>query len=133
MVEAIKDLCYDEVEVQAARIATGVGKTQIMIRQLAAHIHAGKIGPVIYAVPRHKLGAKIQQQFLDLDIDARIFRGRNAEDPDFNPGKPMSISTKCGWSRLVNWIASDPFSASPTTRKSSARLKMALMPSRMIL
>jgi hypothetical protein len=77
--------------VKAARIATGVGKTQRMIAQLAAHIHAGKIGPVIYAVPRHKLGADIRQQFLDLDIDARIFRGRNADDPDFK-GKQMCLN-----------------------------------------
>jgi putative DNA primase/helicase len=47
---------------------------------------------VIYAVPRHKLGAKIRQQFLDHDIDARIFRGRNADDPDFNPGKSMCLN-----------------------------------------
>jgi hypothetical protein len=78
--------------VKAARIATGVGKTQRMITQLAKHIHAGKIGPVIYAVPRHKLGAKIRQQFLDHGIDARIFRGRNADDPDFNLGKPMCLN-----------------------------------------
>ena len=78
--------------VKAARVATGVGKTQIMIKQLAEHIHAGKIGPVIYAVPRHKLGAKIRQQFLDHDIDARIFRGRNADDPDFNPGQQMCLN-----------------------------------------
>ena len=63
-----------------------------MIEQLATHIHAGKIGPVIYAVPRHKLGEKIRQQFLDHGIDARIFRGRNADDPDFNPGKPMCLN-----------------------------------------
>jgi hypothetical protein len=78
--------------VKAARIATGVGKTRIMIKQLATHIHAGKIGPVIYAVPRHKLGAKIRQQFLDRGIDARIFRGRNADDPDFNPGRTMCLN-----------------------------------------
>jgi putative DNA primase/helicase len=78
--------------VKAARIGTGIGKTQRMIAQLAIHIHAGKIGPVIYAVPRHKLGAKIRQQFIDQGIDARIFRGRNADDLDFNPGKPMCLN-----------------------------------------
>jgi hypothetical protein len=87
-----KGLHCDRVEVQAARIATGVGKTQLMINQLAEHIHAGKIGPVIYAVPRHKLGAKIRQQFLDHEIVAQIFRGRNADDPDFNPGRPMCLN-----------------------------------------
>jgi len=78
--------------VKAARIATGIGKTQIAIKQLAEKIHAGKIGLVVYAVPRHRLGAKIRQQFLDYGIDARIFRGRNAEDFDFNPGKPMCLN-----------------------------------------
>jgi Type III restriction enzyme, res subunit len=73
--------------VKAARIATGVGKTMMMIELLAEHIHAGKIGPVVYAVPRHKLGANIRQQFLDYGIDARIFRGRNADDPDAEPHK----------------------------------------------
>jgi hypothetical protein len=82
----------DPLAQQATWIATGVGKTQLMIEQLAEHIHAGKVGPVIYAVPRHKLGAKIRQQFLDHGIDARIFRGRNANDPDFNPGKPMCLN-----------------------------------------
>jgi hypothetical protein len=89
---AQEDLYYGETIVQAARVATGVGKTQLMIKQLAEHIHAEKIGPVIYAVPRHKLGEKIRQQFLDRGIDARIFRGRNADDPDFNPGKPMCLN-----------------------------------------
>jgi putative DNA primase/helicase len=87
--------------VKAARVATGVGKTQLMIEQLAEHIHAGKIGPVIYAVPRHKLGAKIRQQFLDHGIDARIFRGRNADDPDSKPHKmclnlpAVELALKC--------------------------------------
>jgi Bifunctional DNA primase/polymerase, N-terminal/Primase C terminal 2 (PriCT-2) len=68
--------------VWAIPIPTGVGKTQITIAQLAAWLRTVKIkGPIIYAVPRHKLGDKIEEQFTQHGINARVFRGREAIDP----------------------------------------------------
>ena len=39
-------------------------------------------GPVIYAVPRHKLGEKIERQFAEHGVKAKVFRGRGADDPE---------------------------------------------------
>ena len=87
---------YEEIEppppAQAARIDTGVGKTKITVKQLAKWINDLK-GPIIYAVPRHKLGMKIEEQFAEYGINARIFRGRSADDPK-NPGKQMCLNPK---------------------------------------
>ena len=80
------------VVVWAVNVPTGIGKTQITIEELAGTIHTGlDDGPIIYAVPRHKLGQKIEQQFAARDINAKIFRGRNADDPQ-NPGKQMCLN-----------------------------------------
>jgi hypothetical protein len=70
-------------------IDTGTGKTRLTIEEFADWI--GKVtltGPLIYAVPAHKLSAEIEQQFKDWGINARIFRGREQKDPD-NPKKFM--------------------------------------------
>jgi hypothetical protein len=75
----------------AMRVFTGVGKTQITIEVLAERIRAGLVGPFIYAVPRHKLGQKIEEQFIEHGIDARVFRGRYADDPE-QPGKQMCLN-----------------------------------------
>ncbi len=72
----------------AIPIPTGVGKTQITIAQLAAWLLTVTIkGPIIYAVPRHKLGVKIEEQFAAHGINARIFRGREADDPENSDDK----------------------------------------------
>ena len=77
--------------VWAMDVPTGVGKTQITIEELAKKIRTGAEGPVIYAVPRHKLGHKIEQQFAAHGINAKIFRGRGAIDPE-NPDKQMCLN-----------------------------------------
>jgi Bifunctional DNA primase/polymerase, N-terminal/Primase C terminal 2 (PriCT-2) len=69
--------------VRAVAIDVGVGKTQITIEELAAWLLTVTIkGPIMYAVPRHKLGVKIVEQFTAHGINARIFRGREAMDPE---------------------------------------------------
>jgi putative DNA primase/helicase len=75
----------------ALRIPTGIGKTQITIEELAKWIPTNTAGAVIYAVPRHKLGQKIEEQFTTHGIDARVFRGREADDPE-QPGKKMCLN-----------------------------------------
>ena len=69
--------------VKAARIEVAVGKTEITIEELSAWIHRKAAQrPFIYAADRHKLNEKIEQRFAAQGIDARIFRGRMAEDPE---------------------------------------------------
>ena len=41
-------------------------------------------------MPTHKLGREIAKQFTDLGIDARVFYGRNAPDPE-SPGDQMCL------------------------------------------
>jgi putative DNA primase/helicase len=87
---------------QAMLVPTGGGKTRITIQELATWISEVAIRrPIIYAVPLHKLSPEIEKQFADAGINARIFRGRNAEDPE-NPGrntcinpKAVALATKC--------------------------------------
>jgi putative DNA primase/helicase len=47
--------------------------------------------PVIYAVPRHRLGEDILLQFTNQGITPRIFRGRSADDP-LHPGQAMCLN-----------------------------------------
>ena len=77
--------------VWAMCVATGIGKTQITIEELAKWLRIVTVGPIIYAVPRHQLGEEIRKQFITHGIDARIFRGRAAADPE-NPGKAMCLN-----------------------------------------
>jgi hypothetical protein len=65
-------------EVWALRVDTGVGKTRIMVGEIAM---SGQRG-VMYAVPMHKLGSDIERQFSDHGVSARVFGGRSAEDPE---------------------------------------------------
>jgi len=54
----------DWPSVKAMLVPTGVGKTRITIQELAAWIREVTIkGPIIYAVPQHKLSAEIENQF----------------------------------------------------------------------
>jgi hypothetical protein len=77
----------------AACIDVGVGKTMITIEELARWLKNGtaRAGPVIYATPRHNLNERIEQQFTAHGINARIFRGREAEDPQ-HPGQTMCLN-----------------------------------------
>jgi hypothetical protein len=77
---------------RAIRIPTGVGKTRITVEEVVEWIRDVKAeGAVIYAVPRHKLGRKIEEQFKAHGLNARVFRGRTADDPE-NPGMPMCLN-----------------------------------------
>ena len=83
-----KEVPPDFLPVRAMHVPTGIGKTRITIKKLAEWIPKVKVGPIVYAVPRHKLGQKIEQQFADHGIVAKVFRGRNADDPEL-PEKKM--------------------------------------------
>jgi hypothetical protein len=64
--------------VRAMRVDTGVGKTRIVVEEIAK---SGKPG-IMYGVPTHKLGSDIERQFSDHGVVARVFRGRSADDPE---------------------------------------------------
>lgn len=73
--------------VHAVAVTTGVGKTSATAKGIAERILArrGTIQtpkPILYAVPTHRLGAEIERQFAEHGVEARIFRGRQAQDPD---------------------------------------------------
>jgi hypothetical protein len=72
-------------------VPTGVGKTRITVEEIVEWIRAVKVGPVIYAVPRHKLSRKIEEQFRPHGLNARVFRGRAADDPE-NLGMQMCLN-----------------------------------------
>src|SRR5262249_52061142 len=80
----------------AARIDVGVGKTRITIEELAVWLKQKQpAGPVIYATPRHKLNEDIEKLFAAQGITARIFRGREAPDPQrdlLQPDKKMCLN-----------------------------------------
>jgi hypothetical protein len=65
--------------VHAVQATTGIGKTQIAARVIARRIRTGRlIGPVGYAVPTHRLGEDIAEQFRAHGITAAVWRGRKA-------------------------------------------------------
>jgi hypothetical protein len=75
----------------AACIDTGVGKTKIVIEELAIWLKQRPRAPVVYATPRHNLNQEIEKQFADYGINARIYRGRGADDP-LHPGQAMCLN-----------------------------------------
>jgi putative DNA primase/helicase len=76
----------------AACIDVGTGKTQIAIEELAIWLKAKpRDKPVVYATPRHNLNERIERQFADHGINARIYRGREADDPQ-RPGQAMCLN-----------------------------------------
>jgi hypothetical protein len=85
--QAFGRACHEITE--AVRVTTGVGKTTIAAKVIAWLIKqtGSRIG---LAVPTHKLGREIAKQFTDLGIDARVFYGRNADDPE-SPGDKMCL------------------------------------------
>jgi bifunctional DNA primase/polymerase-like protein len=81
--------------VQALRVPTGVGKTKITIAELAPWLHATGAGPIVYAVPRHRLGRDIVKPLASHGINARLFYGRDAPDLEqVIPGKPEDQQIK---------------------------------------
>ena len=76
----------------AVCIDVGVGKTKIVIEELAHWLKQKQhSGPVIYATPRHNLNERIEQQFAAYSINARIYRGREADDP-LRPEQAMCVN-----------------------------------------
>ena len=82
------DLPYAE----ALRVPPGLGKTQIAVEEIAGWLPmVDGVGPLIYAVPTLALGDSIVARFAEQGVNAKVFRGRDANDPD-NPGKPMCLN-----------------------------------------
>jgi Bifunctional DNA primase/polymerase, N-terminal/Primase C terminal 2 (PriCT-2) len=78
---------------RAVRVTVGIGKTKIMIEEIAHWLKnrtAKPKGPLIYATPRHNLNRDIEPQFAAHGINARIYYGRDAPDPH-QPGKKMCL------------------------------------------
>src|SRR5258708_7949813 len=71
----------------AARISTGVGKTQRVAARLARYIKARReagetaLSSWQYLVPTHRLGEDIAEHFRKHGLTARVYRGRKAGDP----------------------------------------------------
>jgi hypothetical protein len=103
--------------VQGACIATGVGKTQGFAARLARYIRefsaADDTEPMawLYLVPTHRLGDDIADQFRAHGLTAKVYRGRNADDPNIptNMERPkdervkmcldlekVKLATQCG-------------------------------------
>lgn len=77
----------EEVEppVHALAVTTGVGKTWTTAAALAEHIRTrpGNLRKsILYVVPTHRLGSEIERQFIAHGVTARVFRGRQADDPN---------------------------------------------------
>src|SRR5262249_73648 len=77
----------------AVCIDVGTGKTEITIEELARWLKSRTTqpaGPFIYATPRHNLNESILRQFSAHNINSRIYRGREADDPQ-QPGQAMCL------------------------------------------
>lgn len=79
--------------VHGLAVSTGVGKTRTTAAAVAEYIVARRgtlrrPKPILYAVPTHRLGGEIERQFREYGVDARVFRGRQAANPD-RLGEPM--------------------------------------------
>jgi hypothetical protein len=105
--DPFEDFAEDDVEapkappppVHAARVSTGVGKTQRAAARLARHIReCGSMAGLswLYLVPRHELGEHIAEQFREHGLSARVYRGRRADDPNIlgNMERPKAERTK---------------------------------------
>ena len=75
--------------VWAERIDTGLGKPKITIEEIAKEV-ARSDKCFVYTVPTLKLGEDIERQFRALGVSAKLFRGREADDPN-HPGSPMCL------------------------------------------
>src|SRR5262249_8658691 len=72
----------------AACIDVAVGKTQITIEEQA---RGPKNRKIVSATPRHNLNEHIERQFAPHGINPRIYRGREADDPQ-RPGQAMCVN-----------------------------------------
>jgi len=71
----------------AIRAGTAIGKTNIMCTLLSDWLRGTK-RTVVYLVPTHELGDRIVTLFAERGISSKLFRGRDAPDPD-NPKQEM--------------------------------------------
>ena len=77
--------------VHALRATTGIGKTQIAIELISKWLQADPKRTVLYVVPYHDLGKDIVRYFAKHGISARVYRGREAPDPE-QPGQKMCLN-----------------------------------------
>jgi hypothetical protein len=62
---------------------TGIGKTRITIEELATLLRKlSALGTVMYMVPTHELGKDIVELFAAAGLTAKVYRGREAINPD---------------------------------------------------
>jgi hypothetical protein len=62
---------------------TGIGKTRITIEELATLLRKlSALGAVMYMVPTHELGKEIVELFAAAGLSAKVYRGREAINPD---------------------------------------------------
>jgi putative DNA primase/helicase len=73
--------------VHAVAADIGLGKTRSWRQRVAAVLVAAGRTPVL-AVPRHRLGDEIVRDLAEAGIVGRVYRGREAADPD-TPGETM--------------------------------------------
>jgi putative DNA primase/helicase len=85
-----------EPPVNAQKSPTGVGKTKIGAKEIAedrrARRRAGDNGPMatqpyLYFGPTHRLNDNTANDFRDVDLTARVYRGRFALDPNVEGNK----------------------------------------------
>ncbi|KFG66740.1 DNA-primase RepB domain-containing protein [Microvirga sp. BSC39] len=78
--------------VQAIAVATGVGKTRTTTYEIVDYVrqlrNQGDQRKIALLVPLHKLGDQIVKDFAALGVQAQVYRGREADDPN-RPGKKM--------------------------------------------
>jgi hypothetical protein len=74
--------------VHAMRATTGSGKTEIAIELLSIWLAADRKRTVLFLVPRHDLAEDIVKKFTGRGTNARVYYGREADDPQ-RPGKKM--------------------------------------------
>jgi putative DNA primase/helicase len=73
--------------VQAVSVDVGLGKTRTW-REHVAPALVGRTFTGVIAVPRHRLGDEIVRDLAEAGITARVYRGREAADPE-RPGEKM--------------------------------------------
>ena len=84
-------------------VDVGLGKTSSARAAIAELIGSGGLGTrkVVYAVPRHDLGAEQVAAFEALGLSAMLWKGRTAPDPtDDNPDRLMCLDTEATFDAL---------------------------------
>ncbi|MBE7245312.1 MAG: hypothetical protein INR63_10180 [Actinomycetospora chiangmaiensis] len=72
----------------AGRVEPGIGKSALTIHETAEASRAGIV--TVYAAPNHPLLTELAGRFAAEGVEARIYRGYDAEDPDA-PGLKMCL------------------------------------------